>query len=149
MKAQRLLKIREIVTEHVVETQDDLVEALRAAGFSVTQATISRNIKEMRLTKVPLPDGRYRYALPTEPSTFNPEVKLQRLLNDVFVAIDSAENLVVMRTLPGNAHAVAWLFDSLDWMELLGTVAGDDTILLVARSREGAEALVERIQSLL
>lgn len=149
LKAQRLLKIREIVSEQTIETQEELVDELRAAGFSVTQATISRDIKEMHLMKVPTSDGAYRYALPTEPSKFMPEVKLQRVLNDVFVAIDSAENLVVMRTLPGNAHAVAWLFDALDWSELLGTVAGDDTILLVARSREAAEGLVERIKGLL
>ena len=144
-----MLKIREIIIERAVETQEELAEALREAGFSVTQATVSRDIKEMHLMKVPAADGCYRYALPTEPSKFNPETKLQRLLNDVFVAIDSAENLIVMRTLPGNAHAVAWLFDALDWGELLGTVAGDDTILLVTRSRAAAEAVVERIKGLL
>lgn len=149
LKAQRLLKIREIVSERAVETQEDLADALREAGFSVTQATISRDIKEMHLVKVPTADGAYRYALPTEPSNFNPETKLHRLLNDVFVAIDHAENLVVMRTLPGNAHAVAWLFDALDWSEMLGTVAGDDTILLIARSRDAAETVVERVKGLL
>lgn len=143
------MKIREIVREHAVETQEDLADALRQAGFSVTQATISRDIKEMHLVKVPAADGTYRYALPTEPSNFNPETKLHRLLNDVFVAIDFAENLVVMRTLPGNAHAVAWLFDALDWSEMLGTVAGDDTILLIVRSRDAAETVVERVRSLL
>lgn len=149
MKGQRMLKIREIVSRQEIETQEELVDALREAGFAVTQATISRDIKEMHLIKTPTPQGTYKYSLPTEPSSFNPDVKLHRLLNDVFVAIDFAENLVVMRTLPGNAHAVAALFDTLDWAEVLGTVAGDDTILLITRSKAFAEVVVERIKGLL
>ncbi|PWI58775.1 transcriptional regulator AhrC/ArgR [Sulfoacidibacillus thermotolerans] len=149
MKGQRLLKIREIISENVIETQEELVDALRDAGFAVTQATISRDIKEMHLIKTPTADGKYKYSLPTAPSSYQPDVKLHRLLNDVFVAIDFAENLVVMRTLPGNAHAVAVLFDTLDWPEILGTVAGDDTILLIARSKDNASFIVERIKSLL
>ncbi|KUO96933.1 transcriptional regulator AhrC/ArgR [Ferroacidibacillus organovorans] len=149
VKGQRLLKIREIITERVIETQDELVDALREAGFQVTQATISRDIKEMHLIKTPTADGGYKYALPTAPSTIQPDVKLHRLLNDAFVAIDSAMNQVIMRTIPGNAHAVAFLFDTLDWPEVLGTVAGDDTILLVCRSNQAAEAVVERVKGLL
>ena len=149
MKGQRLLKIREIISEQVIETQEELAEALRTAGFNVTQATISRDIKQMHLIKTPMANGAYKYSLPTEPSSYQPEVKLHRLLNDVFVTIDSAENLVVMRTLPGNAHAVAVLFDALDWAEILGTVAVDDTILLIVRSRDAAEDVVERVKSLL
>lgn len=150
MKGQRMLKIREIVQGQIIETQEDLAEALRAEGFAVTQATVSRDIKEMHLIKVPTAtDGRYKYTLPTEPTTFNLDVKLHRLLNDVFVAIDHAENLVVMRTMPGNAHAAAVLFDALDWAEVLGTVAGDDTVLLITRSKEGATAVVERVKGLL
>ena len=144
-----MLKIREIVTQNVIETQEELVDALHGAGFIVTQATISRDIKEMQLIKTPAADGRYKYSLPTEPSTLNPEAKLHRVLNDAFVAIDYAQNLVVMRTLPGNAHAVASLFDMLDWSDVLGTVAGDDTILLISRTIEGAECVMERIKSLL
>ncbi len=149
MKGQRMLKIREIISKEVIETQEDLVEALRLAGFTVTQATISRDIKEMHLMKTPTADGRYKYSLPTQPSTILPEVKLQRLLNDAFVAVDYAENLVVMRTMPGNAHAVAILFDGLDWVDVLGTVAGDDTILLISRSKQEAQEIVERIKGLL
>ncbi len=149
MKGQRLLKIREIISEQVIETQEDLAEALKIAGFHVTQATISRDIKEMHLIKTPMANGAYKYSLPTEPSSYKPEVKLHRLLNDVFVAIDSAENLVVMRTLPGNAHAVAVLFDTLDWPEIVGTVAGDDTILIIVRTKEDAVALEDRVKGLL
>lgn len=150
MKGQRMLKIREIIQGQIIETQDDLVEALRSEGFAVTQATVSRDIKEMHLIKVPTSaDGRYKYILPTDPATFNLDVKLHRLLNDVFVAIDFAENLVVMRTMPGNAHAAAVLFDALDWVEVLGTVAGDDTVLLITRSKEGAFTVVERVKGFL
>ncbi len=149
MKAQRMLKIREIISKDVIETQEELVEALREAGFVVTQATISRDIKEMQLIKTPTSEGKYKYSLPTEPSTLNPEAKLHRLLNEAFVALDSAENLAVMRTLPGNAHAVASVFDMLDWSEVLGTVAGDDTILLICRSKGAADAVMDRIKSLL
>ena len=142
-----MLKIREIVSQRTIETQEELVDALRESGFLVTQATISRDIKEMHLIKTPMSDGRYKYSLPTEPSTYQPEVKLQRLLNDAFVAIDFAENLVVMRTLPGNAHAVASLIDAMDWPEVLGTVAGDDTILLICRSKDASSIIVERIRN--
>ena len=144
-----MMKIREIISQNIVETQEELVDALRSAGFTVTQATISRDIKEMQLIKTPTAAGSYKYSLPTDPATFNPEVKLHRLLNDSFVAIDYAENLVVMRTMPGNAHAVASLFDALDWIEVVGTVAGDDTILLITRSKDVAPDVVDRIKSLL
>jgi len=149
MKGQRMLKIREIICEEIIETQEDLAEALRIHGFTVTQATVSRDIKEMHLLKVPLADGRYKYSLPTAPTTFQPDIRLHRLLNDVFVAIDYAENLVVMRTMPGNAHAVGVLFDAIDWPDVMGTVAGDDTILLITRSRDGACSVVDRIKGLL
>jgi transcriptional regulator of arginine metabolism len=148
MKGERLLKIQEIVEHRAVETQEELAEALREAGFPVTQATVSRDIKRMQLVKIALPDGRYRYALPTRPSTLDPEGKLSRMLNEVFVAIDSAENLVVMRTIPGHAHAVAFLFDSIDFSEVIGTVAGDDTILFVSRSREDADHFIGRVKAL-
>lgn len=148
MKGHRLLKIREIVSSKDIETQEDLVDALRAAGFHITQATISRDIKELMLVKVPTPDGRYKYALPAEP-TYNPEAKLKRNLVESFVSIDMAENLVIMRTISGNAHAVAILIDHLDWEELIGTVAGDDTILIICRSKEAADTVTNRFLSYL
>jgi transcriptional regulator of arginine metabolism len=148
MKGQRLLKIRELVSTHDIETQEELVELLREAGFQVTQATISRDIKELHLVKVPTTDGRYKYALPAEP-TYNPEAKLKRLLIDSFVSIDRAENLIVMKTLPGNAHAVGALIDALDWNDILGTICGDDTILIISRSSERASDIVDRFLSFL
>ncbi|MBO8170375.1 MAG: transcriptional regulator ArgR [Bacillaceae bacterium] len=137
-KGQRHIKIREIIANHEIETQDELVEKLREAGFNVTQATVSRDIKELHLVKVPTADGRYKYSLPAD-QRFNPLQKLKRVLIDSFVSIDHSGNLVVMKTMPGNANAVGALIDNLDRDEIMGTICGDDTILIICRTPEGAE----------
>lgn len=146
MKGQRLLKIREIISTRDIETQEELVDKLREAGFQVTQATVSRDIKELHLVKTPALSGTYKYSLPAEPS-YNPEQKLRRMLLDSFVSIDRAENLIVMKTLPGNAHAVGAIVDALDWPEVLGTICGDDTILIIVRNKEVAPDIVGRFLS--
>jgi transcriptional regulator of arginine metabolism len=148
MKAQRHIKIREIIASKDIETQEELVEALKEAGFNVTQATVSRDIKELHLVKVPTNNGTYKYSLP-EDRRFNPVQKLKRMLQEAFVSIDHAENLIVVKTLPGNANALAVLIDNLDWKEIVGTLAGDDTVLIVCRSREIAPVLVQRFLDLL
>jgi len=147
-KAKRHIKIREIIAKNEIETQDELVEALKKAGYNVTQATVSRDIKELHLVKVPLPDGRYKYSLPAD-RRFNPLQKLKRILVDSFVNIDHAENLVVLKTLPGNANAVAALIDNLDWEEIVGTISGDDTILIVCRNKKQSEKLTKRFLQML
>ncbi|HEY8341882.1 MAG TPA: transcriptional regulator ArgR [Calditerricola sp.] len=147
-KAQRHLKIREIISQYDIETQDELVDKLREAGFHVTQATVSRDIKELHLVKVPTPDGRYKYSLPVDLRT-NPQQKLKRMLVDSFVSIDHAENLIVLKTLPGNAQAVAALIDSLDWPEIMGTIAGDDTILIICKEKEKTGELTRRFLDML
>ena len=133
-KGQRHIKIREIIANNDIETQDDLVLILKNAGYNVTQATVSRDIKELHLIKVPLSDGRYKYSLPAD-QRFNPLQKLKRNLMDAFVRIDAAGHLLVMKTLPGNAMAIAALIDNLDWDDILGTVSGDDTILVICRRK--------------
>ncbi|WP_166239183.1 transcriptional regulator AhrC/ArgR [Paenibacillus turpanensis] len=148
MKGQRHIKIREIVTNHEIETQDELVDALREAGFQVTQATVSRDMKELHLVKVPLNDGRYKYSLPADPR-YNPLQKLKRALVDYFVQIDHADNLVVMKCLPGTANTITELIDNLDWPELMGTISGDNTILLICRSKEQGEKISEQILDML
>ena len=147
-KAKRHIKIRELIAKNEIETQDELVEALKKAGYNVTQATVSRDIKELHLVKVPLPDGRYKYSLPAD-RRFNPLQKLKRILVDSFVNIDHAENLVVLKTLPGNANAVAALIDNLDWEEIVGTISGDDTILIVCRNKKQSEKLTKRFLQML
>ncbi|KPC77727.1 transcriptional regulator AhrC/ArgR [Laceyella sacchari] len=148
MKAQRHIKIREIISMKEIETQDELVEELKKAGYNVTQATVSRDIKELQLVKVPTSKGIYKYSVPSEDKRINPLKKLKRTLQESFVSIDASENLIVLKTLPGNAHAIAALMDHLDWDELLGTLAGDDTILIICRSKEKAPELVQRFLDL-
>ncbi|WP_026689327.1 transcriptional regulator AhrC/ArgR [Alteribacter aurantiacus] len=147
-KGQRHIKIREIITNNEVETQDDLVAFLRNAGFNVTQATVSRDIKELHLVKVPMMDGRYKYSLPAD-QRFNPLQKLKRALMDSFVSIEHTNNMIVMKTMPGNANAVGALIDNLDWNEVLGTICGDDTILIICRQDTDTEPVSERFLDML
>jgi len=147
-KGQRHIKIREIIASNDIETQDELVDELKSAGFNVTQATVSRDIKELHLVKVPLSDGRYKYSLPAD-QRFNPLQKLKRALMDAFVRIDSAGHLLVMKTLPGNAMAIGALIDNLVWDEILGTICGDDTLLIICRSTDDTEVITNRFLEML
>lgn len=144
MKGQRHIKIREIITAQEIETQDDLVEALRQAGYQVTQATVSRDIKELMLIKVPTDEGTYKYSMPTT-QRYNPVQKLQRALIDSFVHIDHTGNLVVLKCLPGTANSVAVLIDNMEWADLLGTICGDDTILLICRNEDYSQFIIDQI----
>ncbi|CAM3291855.1 MULTISPECIES: transcriptional regulator AhrC/ArgR [Saccharibacillus] len=144
MKGQRHIKIREIISSRDIETQDELVAALRSSGFQVTQATVSRDIKELLLIKVPLDDGRYKYSMPTD-QRYNPVQKLKRALVDNFVHIDHSANLVVMKCLPGTANSIAALLDNMEWSEIMGTISGDDTILLICREPENSQTVIGQI----
>ncbi|MCM3161671.1 MULTISPECIES: transcriptional regulator AhrC/ArgR [Metabacillus] len=147
-KGQRHIKIREIITNNDIETQDELVDLLKGMGFNVTQATVSRDIKELHLVKVPMLDGRYKYSLPAD-QRFNPLQKLKRALMDAFVKVDSAGHMLVMKTLPGNANAIGALIDNLDWDEVLGTICGDDTILLICRTPNDTDTITQRFLDML
>ena len=147
-KGQRHIKIREIITSNDIETQDELVDILKNQGFNVTQATVSRDIKELHLVKVPLMDGRYKYSLPAD-QRFNPLQKLKRGLMDAFVKIDAAGHMLVMKTLPGNANAIGALIDHLDWEEILGTICGDDTCLIICRTPEDTKVISDRFIEML
>lgn len=147
-KRQRHLRIREIIAKDEIETQDDLVDRLRESGYNVTQATVSRDIKELSLIKIPLTDGRYKYSLPSDKS-YNPLEKLKRVLFDCFVSIDYTEHLIVLKTLPGNANTVGVLLDHLDWEEIMGNISGDDTILIICKKKEDAPQICERFLNML
>jgi transcriptional regulator of arginine metabolism len=147
-KGQRHIKIRDIIANNDIETQDDLVDELKNAGVNVTQATVSRDIKELHLVKVPLADGRYKYSLPAD-QRFNPLQKLKRALIDAFIKIDAAGHLLVMKCLPGNAMAIGALLDNLDWEEILGTICGDDTILIICRTPEETKIITDRFLEML
>ena len=147
-KAKRHLKIKELVTTKEIETQDELVEMLSDAGFVVTQATISRDIKSLHLAKVPLPDGRYKYSLPLD-HRVNPIQKLTRIMRDAFIKIDTANNLIVVKSLPGNANAIGVLIDQLEWSDIVGTICGDDNLLIICQTSEEAEMVTHRLLSLM
>ena len=147
-KLQRLLKIRELISTKDIETQDDLVDGLKRLGFNVTQATVSRDIKELQLVKVPAGNGKYKYSLPAD-QRYNPLEKLKRLMVDVFVKIDTTKQFIVLKTLPGNANAVGALIDHLEWQEILGTICGDDTCLIICRTKKDAQQIKNRLISML
>jgi len=148
MKGPRQRKIRELIGSREIETQEELVEALSLAGMQVTQATVSRDIKEMQLIKVPLEDGRYKYSMPQD-QRFNPAHKLKRALLDHFVGAEAAENLVVLKCLPGTAGTIAALMDGMDWPEIIGTIGGDDTTLLISKSKDQGEIVLKRIYAMM
>lgn len=147
-KGQRHIKIRELITDNNIETQDELVDALRGLSYNVTQATVSRDIKELHLVKVPMIDGRYKYSLPAD-QRFNPLEKLRRLMRDAFIRIDQAGYFLVLKTLPGNANALGALIDNLDWPEILGTICGDDTILIICKTQEHTLEIQDRFLEML
>lgn len=147
-KIQRHIKIRELITENVIDTQDELVYRLKSLGYNVTQATVSRDIKELQLVKVPTVAGQYKYSLPAD-QRFNPLEKLKRLIVDAFVKIEHASHFIILKTLPGNAQALGALIDNLDWTEIMGTICGDDTCLIICRTPEHAEEIQNRFISML
>jgi len=147
MKAKRHKKILELIQENVISTQEELAEALRKEGLNVTQATVSRDIKELGLIKVSIGNEVYKYALPMEVTV--PESRLKFMIKEFVLRYDSSENLIVLKTPPGNAPAVASFLDSAQWPEVIGSVAGDDTILLVIKPKEAVQKVLDKINSYL
>ena len=149
MKRYRCAKIKEIVQSQVIETQEELARALQREGIEVTQATVSRDIKELMLIKVPYKDGRYRYALSPEKSSGMSRTHIAILFQEAVTRIESSLNLIVIHTIPGSAQSVASAIDHSEWEGLLGTLAGDDTILIIAQTPEDVPDLTVRIKDLL
>jgi transcriptional regulator of arginine metabolism len=148
MKARRQLKILELIEHHGISTQEELAEKLGQNGFDVTQATVSRDIKELRLLKIPTGEDTYRYAAPSEKQHGNNQERLKRIVRDSVTSINHSENLIVIRTLPGNAMPLASLLDGSKWSEIIGTVGGDDTILVIVKPKEAVSVVIERLESL-
>ena len=123
MKTKRHRKILEIIKENNVGTQEELAELLKQDGFNVTQATVSRDIKELALIKISVGNDRYRYSLPTEITVS--ETRLRFMLKEFVLNYAASENILIVRTAPGNANAVASALDNAQWAEILGSVAGD------------------------
>lgn len=147
-KTMRQIKIREIISNEQIETQEELVRRLNEFDLNITQATISRDIKELQLIKVPAPSGQYIYSLPRD-RKYHPVDKLGRYLMDSFVKIDGANNLLVLKTLPGNAQSIGAIIDQIDWIEVLGTICGDDTCLIICKDDESAQVITDRIFNML
>ena len=148
MKYDRHAKILEIIDKNIIETQDELTEKLKEAGIEVTQATVSRDIKELRLIKVLSADGHYRYA-PFSGTDSIISNKLLTVFTESFVSCDYANNIVVVKTLPGMAQASASAIDSMRWPEIIGTIAGDDTIMIVCRAEKIAEEIVNKFNKMI
>jgi len=148
VKALRHATIKEIIENNVIETQDDLAEALRKQAITVTQATVSRDIKELMLIKVPAGEGRYRYAFPVESNTAFLQPRMERIFQDSVIGIDHSSNIVVIKTLPGTAQAVAAAIDNTKWADIIGTVAGDDNILVVVKPVEAVPKVISRLLAL-
>ena len=145
MKVNRQKKILEIIHRIHVETQDDLIDRLMVEGFSVTQATISRDIRELQLTKVLTGKGTYRYVAPKKEDMAG-GMKFNSALVDSITSVEHAQNIVVIKTFPGLANAVASGIDNLAISDVLGCVAGDDTILVATQNDHAAKIFSERIR---
>lgn len=149
LKKTRHDKILEIIAQHEVETQEELVRYLREGGFDVTQATISRDIRELKLYKMSVGKGKQKYIVLQQGDENHMEDKFIRVLKDGFVSMDMAQNILVVRTVSGMAMAVAAAIDSLRFQEIVGSIAGDDTIMIAVRTVEDTEQLMERVRKLL
>ena len=143
MKNERQEKILAIIAASAIETQEQLIDSLRKEGISCTQATISRDIKQLHLIKEPTGNGTYRYAVSTQKMRLNLADRLQTILRESIVSVDCAQNLVLIKTMAGLGPAAGAAFDGMDISAKVGTVAGDDTVLIVMRENESAAELCD------
>jgi len=148
-KNTRQKKIQQLIAAQAIETQVELAEELQRAGFSVTQATVSRDIKEMGLIKVPAGANTSKYSLPDRISPTHTLERARRIFRENVASFDSSENIVLIRTVPGAAMVGASAIDGLGWTEVLGSVAGDDTILVVVKPKEAVPDLMRKLGELL
>ena len=147
MKVNRHVKIVELVNKYDIETQEELADRLRAEGFQITQATVSRDIRDLKLTKVATDDGRQKYVVlkATENALRD---KYIRILKDGFVSMDMAMNILVIKTVSGMAMAVAAAIDEMRWNEVVGCIAGDDTIMCAVRTIDDTAAVMDKIRKI-
>lgn len=147
MKVNRHAKIIELIGKYQVETQEELANYLTQEGFKVTQATVSRDIRDLKLTKIPTEDGKQRYTVHPKSDTTLSD-KYIRVLREGFASMDMAQNMLVIRTVSGMAMAVATAIDALEFSEVVGTIAGDDTIMCAIRTVEDTMKVVEKINKM-
>ena len=148
MKSQRHARILELVSKYEIETQEDMMSRLQSEGFKVTQATVSRDLKELKLTKTLTARGTYRYAVNTA-RQHTGSMKLNNAMVDSIIQVDYSLNNVVIKTYPGLANAVASGVDALNMHSILGCVAGDDTIIIITRDEESSAELSQTLTDLM
>lgn len=149
MKQSRHEKIVELIESGEIETQEELAERLKEAGFAVTQATVSRDIRQLHLSKVPAGNGKQKYTILKQEEDSGLWDKYVRVLRDGFVSMDMAQNILVVKTVSGMAMAVAAAVDAMKFREIVGSIAGDDTIMMAVRSVEDTRIVMEKIREIL
>ena len=147
MKTKRQTKILELIQKHDIETQEELSAYLTRDGYPVTQATVSRDIRELKLTKIAMDNGRQRYAVLSDADTGMAE-RLVRVLREGFVSMDYAGNILVIKTVSGMASAVGAAVDAIKLSEIIGSIAGDDTLMCVIRTEEDAVNIMNKLRKL-
>ncbi len=148
MKTQRQSAIVDILNKARIKTQEELCEALKNRGFNVTQATVSRDIKEMQLHRIADHEG-YHYTMPESQPSRGTNERRRRMFQDLVAHIDYSENIIVLKTVTGAAQSVASLIDSLGNEQILGTVAGDDTILVIVKQKKMVQKVLQEFRSLI
>ena len=148
MKSNRHQKIVELVDKYEIETQEELADRLRQEGFQVTQATVSRDIRALKLSKVSCGKGRQKYVVLKQEEN-HLSAKYIRVLKDGFVSMDKAQNILVIKTVSGMAMAVAAAIDAMKMEEVVGSIAGDDTIMAAVRTNEDTQSVMNKIAEML
>lgn len=149
MKNARQSEILKLIRTEEVETQEQLLSLLREKGYTATQATISRDIKELRLVKEQTGQGRYRYTVTDRKSSADSEVRLRNIFKEGVTSVDVAQNIVVVRTMPGLASAACSALDSMEISGMVGSLAGDDTGILIMRDNASAQQFSSEVHKLL
>lgn len=148
MKIARHSKIIDLINQYDIETQEELAAKLQEAGFAVTQATVSRDIRELKLMKIARPDGGSRYTVMGQRDSQNSE-KYIRVLKDAFLSMEMAQNILVIKTVSGMANAAGAALDNMNYSEVLGCIAGDDTIACINRSTDDTIILMDKIKKII
>lgn len=149
MKSTRQAMILELISQQDIETQNQMMEALMERGIKSTQATLSRDIKELRLVKELSPSGTYRYVVVNRDELSDFDIRLRKIFRECVLSYDYAQNLVILRTMPGLANAAASALDHMSVPDLVGTLAGDDTVFLAMRTNEAAALFYMEIEAML
>ena len=148
MKKSRHQRIKELVEQFEIETQEELADRLRGDGYTVTQATVSRDIRELKLSKIPMGNGRQKYTILMQSEHYLSD-KYIRVLKDGFVSMDMAQNILVVKTVAGMAMAVAAAIDAMKLKEIVGSIAGDDTIMMAVKTAEDTQCVMDKIYDVL